>query len=77
MRESPLRYGRLVLDATGVGRGIVDLFRDAHKDGLLPSWPVSVTITAGMDANGLHVPKPSTILGDTCARNIPPDCADA
>jgi len=57
MQEPIMRQAKVVLDATGVGRGIVDLFRDAHKDGLLPNWPVPVTITAGIEAVGFHVPK--------------------
>ncbi len=47
----------LILDATGVGRGVTDLFRDAHRDGHLSRYPIPVTITAGELANGLHVPK--------------------
>lgn len=47
----------LIVDATGVGRGITDLFRAAYKDGHLSRWPVALTITAGEQANGLHVPK--------------------
>lgn len=57
MREPEMRQAKVVIDATGVGRGIVDLFRDAHKDGYLPNWPVPITITAGIHESGLSVPK--------------------
>lgn len=58
LMEAPtLRGAPLVIDATGVGRGVVDLFRDLHRDGRLERWPIPVTITAGEQANGLHVPK--------------------
>lgn len=58
LMEAPSLAGApLVIDATGVGRGVVDLFRDLHRDGRLERWPIPVTITAGESANGLHVPK--------------------
>lgn len=47
----------LIVDSTGVGRGVVDLFREAHRDGHLSRYPIPVTITAASAANGLHVPK--------------------
>lgn len=55
--EDPKMSGKtaLVVDATGVGRPVVDLMKDA---GLIP---VSVTITAGTQAvsgkDGYHIPK--------------------
>jgi len=54
----PLR-GRigLTIDATGVGRAVMDLFWKAHQDGNLdpPAW--GLTITAGQEAAAGHVPK--------------------
>lgn len=48
MHEGPLVDAWLYLDATGVGRGITEMFRDAHAEGRMGSaWPVPVTITAG------------------------------
>ncbi len=50
-----INQAALVVDATGVGRPVVDLFR---KAGL---WPVAVTITGGnvvtVGGGGFHVPK--------------------
>lgn len=57
LAEPALSDAPLIVDATGVGRGVVDLFRDAHRDGRLSRYPIPVTITAGELANGLHVPK--------------------
>ena len=57
LTEPALSDAPLIVDATGVGRGVTDLFRDAHRDGRLSRYPIPVTITAGELANGLHVPK--------------------
>ncbi|MEP7081903.1 MAG: hypothetical protein ABI841_02880 [Chloroflexota bacterium] len=57
MAEPSLADATLVMDATGVGRGIVDLFHAARRDGRLRRYPVAVTITAGLEATGWHVPK--------------------
>lgn len=57
LAEPALEDAPLIVDATGVGRGVVDLFRDAHRDGRLSRYPIPITITAGEHANGLHVPK--------------------
>lgn len=39
---------RLVIDYTGVGRGIMDLFKVAHRNGRMGGhWPTGVTITGG------------------------------
>ena len=62
---SPALFGRteLVVDATGVGRPVVDLFRQARVKRLTP-----VTITGGLkvihDANeGWKVPKRDLVIG--------------
>ncbi len=48
----------LVVDATGVGAGILDMLRTAYTRGDLGDrWPVPVTITAGQAAHGTNVPK--------------------
>lgn len=54
----PLGEAILVLDATGVGRGVVDMFNEAYHAGKLGRWwPVPITITGGQEAHGLNVPK--------------------
>jgi len=57
LAKPALEDAPLIVDATGVGRGVTDLFRDAYRDGLLSRHAIPVTITAGEQANGLHVPK--------------------
>lgn len=58
LRVPPLRGNtRLLIDATGVGRPIVDLFRDAHREGVLDRWPYPITITAGEHQGRNSVPK--------------------
>jgi hypothetical protein len=57
LAEPALADAPLIVDATGVGRGVVDLFRDAYRDGHLSRHPIPITITAGESASGLHVPK--------------------
>ena len=48
----------IAIDATGVGRAVVDMFIEAwREDRLGPYSPVPVTITGGEKARGLHVPK--------------------
>lgn len=48
----------LRFDATGVGRGIADMFRDAYRDGRLGDrWPEPVTLTGGRESSGLNVAK--------------------
>lgn len=44
----------LTLDATGVGRPVLDLFEQAVRDGKLDRWPKGITITAG--AQETHEP---------------------
>lgn len=48
---------RLRFDATGVGRGIADMFRDARREGRLDLWPEAVTLTAGRSSSGANVAK--------------------
>jgi hypothetical protein len=57
LAEPALAEAPLIVDSTGVGRGVTDLFRDAHRDGHFSRYPIPVTITAGEQAHGLSVPK--------------------
>jgi hypothetical protein len=57
MREPPLAGAPLIIDATGIGRGVMDLFRDLHRDGELDRWPIGITITAGEQSHGTNVTK--------------------
>ncbi len=43
LTEPALSDAPLIVDATGVGRGVTDLFRDAHRDGHLSRYPIPVT----------------------------------
>lgn len=48
----------LRFDATGVGRGIADMFKDAYNDGQLGDcWPHAVTLHGGRESTGLSVAK--------------------
>src|SRR5262249_34053769 len=57
LERPPLPGCQLVVDATGVGRAVIDLFRQAR----LPAHLVPITITAGHQAtyqrDGWHVAK--------------------
>ncbi len=58
MRTPQLRRALLAVDATGVGRGVMDMFRDAYMAGRMGAWwPQPVTITAGDASHGSHVTK--------------------
>ena len=49
---------QLAIDATGVGRAVVDMFKEAYRRGEFGNYrPRPVTITAGEQPRGLHVPK--------------------
>jgi hypothetical protein len=61
-RTPPLAYPRLVVDQTGVGAAIVDLFRQAQWTGQLQVNLQPILITAGHailpgDNGSIHVPK--------------------
>ena len=58
LRTPGLREGRLVVDATGVGRAVMDMFTDAYRDGEC-GWhrPKACVITSGTEVSGWHVPK--------------------
>ncbi len=58
LRTPPLR-GRvsLTVDGTGVGRAVMDLFWQAYRNGKLDRSAWSITITAGHERTGNHVPK--------------------
>lgn len=51
MSEPSLEDASLMVDATGVGRGVMDLFNDATRDGRMAGWayPVSITATLKKD----------------------------
>lgn len=52
------RDGLLFVDQTGVGRAVMDMFAEAHREAPLGRWaPIGVTITGGRDAKGWNVPK--------------------
>lgn len=59
LMETPqLADALLQVDATGVGRGVMDMFRQAFVDGRMGAWPPQpVTITAGEASHGSHVTK--------------------
>jgi hypothetical protein len=58
MRTPELEGALLSVDATGVGRGVMDMFRDAFMAGRMGAWPAQpVTITAGEQSHGAHVTK--------------------
>jgi Terminase RNaseH-like domain len=47
-----------VIDATGVGRAVVDLFKEAYRHGKLGTCrPVPITFTGGQEQHGANVPK--------------------
>lgn len=51
--EPDLNDALLVLDRTGVGGAVADLFRQAYRRGKLGSlWPLPMTITAGFSHRG-------------------------
>ena len=60
MRRPPLATdGLLVIDRTGVGVAVMDMFREAYRDGTLAgcTLPVGVTITGGEHGTDFNVPK--------------------
>ncbi|WP_104177650.1 hypothetical protein [Cryobacterium sp. Y50] len=58
MRTPPMSDAMLFIDGTGVGRAVRDMFRDEWQQDNFGCWrPVAVTVTAGHDRNGWHVPK--------------------
>lgn len=63
VRRPEMAGCKLVVDATGVGRPVVELLRSAH----LPCWVTAVTITGGDAAHGSdsewHVPKKDLLTG--------------
>lgn len=53
LHSGPLVDAWLYLDATGVGRGITEMFTEAFREGRMGSaWPVPVTITGGGSGTG-------------------------
>lgn len=51
-------------DATGVGRAVADMFRDAYRDGRLGRrWPEPITLTAGRGSSGLNIAKQDLVGG--------------
>ncbi|MEW2003045.1 hypothetical protein AB0365_09810 [Brevibacterium casei] len=59
MRTDMLRrQGLLYVDATGVGRAVMDIFYEAHQQEHIGAYqPIAVTITGGREASGWNVPK--------------------
>lgn len=59
MRSRMLAHdGLLYVDGTGVGRAVMDMFAQAHREGPLGAFqPIGVTVTGGREANGWNVPK--------------------
>lgn len=58
MRTPALRDAWLVLDATGVGRAVRDMFRLEHaRSPIGCSFPAPITVTAGRERSGWNVPK--------------------
>lgn len=60
MRRPPLATdGLLIIDRTGVGVAVMDMFRAAYRDGRLAgaTHPVGVTITGGDHGTDFNVPK--------------------
>lgn len=51
-------------DATGVGRAVADMFKDAYRRGRCGDfWPKPVTITSGESSSGLRVTKGDLVGG--------------
>ena len=63
--QAPLRRPALVVDATGVGAAVVDLFRAARNRGQLQANLLAVLITAGHSTTpgeyAMHVPKKALV----------------
>ena len=51
----------LTVDATGVGKPVIDMFRDARNAGMLPCRPLPVVISAGEKVNEQVVESKGTI----------------
>src|SRR5881296_1649219 len=54
---------RFNLDSTGVGRAVLDLFKQAHAEGELPVYPRAISITSGSEPSkdGTTAPKQDLI----------------
>jgi hypothetical protein len=66
LMESPELYGssELLVDATGVGRPVVDLLRQARLNGLLSPINITSGLAESRAANGYHnVPKRDLVIG--------------
>lgn len=51
-------HGLMFVDGTGVGRAVMDMFREAHAEGPLGRYqPIGVTATGGREAHGWNIPK--------------------
>jgi hypothetical protein len=60
---------RLVIDYTGVGRGIADMFKTAHRNGRMGGrWPVCITITGGFATGDQHHERGAVHKGDLVSR---------
>jgi len=60
---------RLVIDYTGVGCGIADMFKTAHRNGRMGGhWPVRVTITGGFATGDQQRERGAVHKGDLVSR---------
>lgn len=59
MRSPQMRAGGLLyVDGTGVGRAVMDMFSQAHRQAAMGRyWPIGVTVTGGKEPNGWNIPK--------------------
>lgn len=58
MRKANLQDAEMIIDATGVGKKVVELFQIAYQRELLGNhWPRGYVITAGRKATKTEVPK--------------------
>ena len=58
MHAPSMDDGMLLIDGTGVGRAVRDMFREAWSaDRFGVTYPIAVTVTGGHARNGWHVPK--------------------
>lgn len=55
---------KLRFDATGVGVGISDMFKQAYRDGKLGTcWPEPITLTAGQHSRTMRIAKQDLVGG--------------
>jgi hypothetical protein len=59
MRSRVMRqHGLMYVDKGGVGRAVMDMFYDAHREAPMGCYePIGITSTGGKEANGWNIPK--------------------